>query len=178
MKTQFDLFDQDAAKAGVGERQTDLESLLALVQAKEAEWSRSRQNGLRGPRPAKSCGSCEEIDMENEINELLEVIKADYIKWKARCYQSMGRAFDPDSDAQVKEFCETVSFSVGKSYIKIIQKGSAWGFVVKTDNDKAFKRGDILKPANWASPARNRARGNVIEKDFSWVQWTGPAYIQ
>jgi hypothetical protein len=41
MKTQFDLFDQDAAKAGVGERQTDLESLLALVQAKDkkqAEW--------------------------------------------------------------------------------------------------------------------------------------------
>jgi hypothetical protein len=39
---QFDLFDQDAAKAGVGERQTDLESLLALVQAKDekkqAEW--------------------------------------------------------------------------------------------------------------------------------------------
>jgi len=42
MKTQFDLFDQDAAKAGVGERQTDLESLLALVHAKDeqkqAEW--------------------------------------------------------------------------------------------------------------------------------------------
>jgi hypothetical protein len=42
MKAQFDLFDQDAAKAGVGERQTDLESLLALVQAKDeqkqAEW--------------------------------------------------------------------------------------------------------------------------------------------
>jgi hypothetical protein len=42
MKTQFDLFDQDDAKAGVGERQTDLESLLALVQAKDekkqAEW--------------------------------------------------------------------------------------------------------------------------------------------
>ncbi len=115
--------------------------------------------------------------MENEIKELMEAIKSDYIKWKARTYRSMGRAFDPDADDQVKEFCEKISYSVGKSYIKIIQKGSVWGFIVNSDSDKMFKRGDILKPASWAAPARNRARGNVIEKDFSWVQWTGPAYI-
>jgi hypothetical protein len=49
MKMQFDLFDQDAAKAGVGERQTDLESLLALVQAKDekkqAEWMERAKAG-------------------------------------------------------------------------------------------------------------------------------------
>ena len=58
--------------------------------------------------------------MENEIKELMEAIKSDYIKWKARTYRSMGRAFDPDADDQVKEFCEKISYSVGKSYIKII----------------------------------------------------------
>jgi hypothetical protein len=115
--------------------------------------------------------------MENEIKELMEAIKSDYIKWKARTYRAFGRAFDPDADAQVKKFCEDMSYSVGKSYIKIISDGSVWGFIVNSDSDKMFKRGDILKPAGWAAPARNRARGNVIEKDFSWVQWTGPAYI-
>ena len=49
MKTQFDLFDQDSAKAGIGERQTDLESLLALVQAKDekkqAEWMERAEAG-------------------------------------------------------------------------------------------------------------------------------------
>jgi hypothetical protein len=115
--------------------------------------------------------------MENEIKELIEAIKSDYTKWKARSAQSMGRAFDPEADSQVKEFGQSISYSVGKSYIKIIQKGSVWGFIVNSDNDKMFKRGDILMAASWASPARNRARGNVIEKNFSWVQWTGPAYI-
>lgn len=115
--------------------------------------------------------------MENEIKELIEAIKSDYIKWKAKSARSMGRAFAPEADAQVKEFCQSISYSVGKSYIKVVQKGSVWGFIVNSDSDKMFKRGDILKPASWASPARNRARGNVIEKNFSWVQWTGPAYI-
>lgn len=39
---QFDLFDQEKAKAQAGERQTDLESLLEIIKAndakKEAEW--------------------------------------------------------------------------------------------------------------------------------------------
>lgn len=115
--------------------------------------------------------------MENEIKQLIEAIKSDYIKWKTRAHRSMGHAFDPDADWQVKEFCENIGYSVGKSYIKIIQKGSVWGFIVNSDSDKKFKRGDILMAASWAAPARNRARGNVIEQDFSWVQWTGPAYI-
>ena len=65
--------------------------------------------------------------MENEIKELMEAIKSDYIKWKARTYRAFGRAFDPDADAQVKKFCEDMSYSVGKSYIKIISDGSVWG---------------------------------------------------
>ena len=40
--------------------------------------------------------------------------------------------------------------------------GQVWGFVVNTDSDKKFKKGDLLK-AGFNAPARNAARGNVLE---------------
>jgi hypothetical protein len=49
-----------------------------------------------------------------------------------------------------------------------------WGFVMKADDAK-FKAGDILKPASWSAPARNRARGNIFG-DYK-IQWTGPNYL-
>ena len=45
------------------------------------------------------------------------------------------------------------------------------------EDDKKFKAGDILKAAGYNAPARNQARGNILEGNFSWVQWTGPAYL-
>ena len=75
-----------------------------------------------------------------------------------------------------REFAEGLSASVGKKYIKIISNDSVWGFVVNVEDDKKFKYGDILKAAGWATPARNKARGNVFEK-YS-VAWTGPHYLK
>ena len=51
------------------------------------------------------------------------------------------------------------------------------GFIVNTDNDKKFKRGDILKAAGFNTPARNAARGNILSDDYT-VQWTGPALLE
>ena len=45
------------------------------------------------------------------------------------------------------------------------------------ENDKKFQYGDILKAAGWNSPARNAARGNVMEGGYT-VQWTGPLYLK
>ena len=49
-------------------------------------------------------------------------------------------------------------------------------FVVNTDDDKLFKKGDLLKCAGWAKPARNKPRGNVLEGGFP-INWTGPVYL-
>ena len=48
-----------------------------------------------------------------------------------------------------------------------------WGFVVNTDDDAKFIRGDILKAAGYASPARNFPRGNIVAGGYK-VCWTGP----
>tara|TARA_R100001129_G_C5118972_1_gene189470 strand:+ start:226 stop:537 length:312 start_codon:yes stop_codon:yes gene_type:complete len=65
----------------------------------------------------------------------------------------------------------------GRKYIKVINEGAAWAFVVNTDDDEMFEKGDILMAAGWATPARNQARGNVLKGDFTWIKWTGPEYL-
>ena len=75
-----------------------------------------------------------------------------------------------------KEFADGFVVKKGKKYIKILSGNSAWAFVVNTDDDKLFKKGDLLKCAGWAKPARNKPRGNVLEGGFP-INWTGPIYL-
>lgn len=118
--------------------------------------------------------------MENEINTLLDRIRADYYTYTLR-----GRSESELSEinhTMIREFNENLTANYGQKYIKIVKgdgcSQSVWGFVVNTDTDKKFKRGDILKAASWATPARNKPRGNILENDFSWVHWTGPGYLK
>ena len=76
------------------------------------------------------------------------------------------------------EFTTNWKIKNGSKYVKIMVKngGSVWGFVVNTDNDKKFKKGDILKAASFAAPARNAARGNVLDGGYE-INWTGPLYL-
>ena len=91
-------------------------------------------------------------------------------------------AFMPPTDEvrkkMVAEFVEDWTVKSGSQYVKIMTNngGSAWGFIVKTDTDKKFKKGDILKCAGWSAPARNAARGNVLEGNYP-INWTGPMYL-
>ena len=85
--------------------------------------------------------------------------------------------FMPENKGMCDDFAAGWKIKVGKKYIKIISSRSAWGFIVNTDDDKLFKKGDLLKCAGYAAPARNKARGNVLEGGFA-IQWTGPAYLR
>lgn len=111
--------------------------------------------------------------MQNELNTLLDAIKSHYASWQTHTNQN-----DPVRTKMIQEFNDSLSVEEGSKYIKIVQRGSTWGFVVKTDTDKMFKKGDILKAASWATPARNRARGNILTGDLSMVRWTGPEYLK
>ena len=80
------------------------------------------------------------------------------------------------------EFATGIEVSYGKKYIKIITgkhggNRSVWGFIVNTDEDKKFKKGDLLKAAGWVAPARNSARGNILKGGYV-INWTGPLYLK
>ena len=89
--------------------------------------------------------------------------------------------FMPPKDEVRKKMCEeyenNYTITYGKKYIKITEKGGGVkAFVVGVDNDKVFKKGDILKPAGYNAPARNAARGNILEGNYA-INWTGPLYL-
>jgi hypothetical protein len=109
--------------------------------------------------------------MDNAINDLFHAIALDWAEWKSRGEYAGPNDYD--------EFLEKLHVEEGRKYLKIIKSDDAqqtvWGFVVKED-DKKFKAGDILKAASWASPARNQARGNILDGGYS-IRWTGPNYL-
>ena len=116
--------------------------------------------------------------MNNEMTALIENIKKDYFDWTTGCAAAAGRCILSDTNKKmIAEFNEKITYKVGTKYIKVINEGAGvWGFVVNTDNDKKFKKGDILKPAGWAAPARNKARGNILDGGYT-IRWTGPLYL-
>ena len=106
--------------------------------------------------------------MNTEMNNLLEAIKADYL---------FATGTSDVQKRMTKRFNESLSFKSGKKYIKVLHDRSVWGFIVNVDDDVRFKKGDILKAAGWSAPARNAARGNIIDGGYS-VHWTGPRYLK
>ena len=104
-------------------------------------------------------------DIQAGIDKIIEIANADY------------EQFMPPSKSEItarmnEEFKASWDVRPGQKYIKLVSKSSVWGFIVNTDTDKTFKRGDILKAACFNAPARNFRRGNVLEGDFSGVRWT------
>ena len=116
--------------------------------------------------------------MNNEMTALIENIKEDYLNWTTRCAGAKGLdALTEINERMIAEFNEKIAYKTGSKYIKVFTEGgSVWGFVVNTDNDKKFKKGDILKAAGYAAPARNKARGNIVEGGYT-INWTGPLYL-
>tara|TARA_B110000444_G_scaffold70180_1_gene65978 strand:- start:381 stop:743 length:363 start_codon:yes stop_codon:yes gene_type:complete len=76
---------------------------------------------------------------------------------------------------KLENFESQTTVREGKKYIKVIYDRSVFAFIVKEDF-KHFKSGDVLKPAGWAAPALNQARGNVLMGNYP-IQWTGPLYL-
>jgi len=74
------------------------------------------------------------------------------------------------------EYGTRFEVNTGRKYAKVINRDSVTAFVVLTDTDEKFRLGDILKPAGYSTPARNSARGNVLDGGYH-INWTGPLYL-
>ena len=121
--------------------------------------------------------------MRNEIEKLLEVMREDYKKWTMmtrKVHQNVddfNRAIDIREE-MTENYCNGLEVTEGSRYWKITGTSgsgtsrSVKGFIVKA-GDKKFLEGDMLKAAGWAAPARNFARGNVLEGDLHGARWTG-----
>ena len=82
--------------------------------------------------------------MQNEIKTLIQKAKADYTKF----VMSGGRGMpEPDSyfGKTLANFEDSFTIKEGSKYIKLIRDNGVWGFIVKTDKDKKFLKGDILE---------------------------------
>ena len=111
--------------------------------------------------------------MEKQIDQLVQDIKADFVKWATQDGKKELSGYFAD---KVANFEDKISVKYGSKYIKIISDNSVWGFVVNTDKHPKFKKGDILKAAGRNQPAMNKARGNVLDGGYS-IAWTGPHYL-
>ena len=103
------------------------------------------------------------------LNNYVEHIKTDYKGWN--------RPTNPIREKMIEEFDAGISYEVHRKFVKVItgQAGgntSVHSFIMLEDDGK-FKRGDILKAASWRAPAKNFARGNVLDLTLDRVRWTG-----
>ena len=119
--------------------------------------------------------------MQHEIKKLIQDIVKDYANWQGQCAANRTDTCSTRDKVQkdmFDRFKSRIDFKVGNKYVKIFTEGgSVWGFVVNTDNDKKFRKGDILKAAGWNAPARNAARGNILDGGYK-IEWTGPLYLK
>ena len=102
-------------------------------------------------------------------------------KMKAAMIADYAKFMPPTkSDVTAKmnaDFADNFYIRYGKKYIKIVCNNSVAAFVVGVDNDKKFKKGDILMPAGYSAPARNAARGNILDGGYA-INWTGACYLK
>ena len=111
----------------------------------------------------------------NGLDAMLDHMREDYKNWSelSSRYDGVSESRLTIRDDMVKEYNSSLTYRMGKKYVKVTDGRSVKAFVVACDNDKKFEYGDILKPAGWKAPARNFRRGNVLDRSFNAVRWTG-----
>ena len=118
--------------------------------------------------------------MREAIEKVLETMREDYKRWSNACASHpTDTSHDKIKDEMEENYCNGLRVEENRRYWKITgtngsgTQRSVRGFIVKA-GDKKFLEGDMLKPAGWAAPARNFARGNVLDGyKVEEVRWTG-----
>jgi len=112
-----------------------------------------------------------EVNQEQELLQLCDKLCADLLKEHQKQFPTL------------TEY--SYEYKVSRKYIKIISvsgQTSVWGFINKSEwtNNKGttFNCGDVLKSAGWATPALNKARGNLFDGyKITGMRKYGPDYL-
>ena len=117
--------------------------------------------------------------MREAIENVLQAMREDYKRWSSACASHDSAAHSRIKTEMEENYCNGLRVEENRRYWKITGSNgggsstSVKGFIVKA-GDKKFREGDMLKAAGWAAPARNFARGNVLDgTGVDNVRWTG-----
>lgn len=83
-----------------------------------------------------------------------------------------------DKNFSYKEY-ESLEVTKGNKYMKIMDGSSVWAFISMVDGflkGVPIKKGDLLKPAGWRTPAKH-SRGNIFDGSDKW-SYFGPEYLK
>lgn len=81
-------------------------------------------------------------------------------------------------DMKFMEGRTDLSVEIGNKFIRLWDGTCCWGFISRVDGDlkgAPIKKGDLLKPASWKSPAKH-SRGNIIDGTARYSEY-GPTYL-
>ena len=111
------------------------------------------------------------------IENLMENIKKDYFKW-TNPSRLEGNMRDIKMES-IDRFNDSVKFTKGRKYTKIMQGSSVWGFIANGGGmlkGIPYEQGDVFKAATWRGPAKH-VRGNIFATEQNYFHWTGPNYM-
>ena len=95
------------------------------------------------------------------VLDFIEYLKQNYANWSR------------NAEMIIRHNAEGYTVKEGRRYDKIIHNDNTVVYFIVKAGDKKFREGDILKPAGWQAPARNFARGNVLDKNYGTCTWAG-----
>ena len=81
------------------------------------------------------------------LDAMLDHMRSDYKSWSdlSSRYDGASESRLAIRDDMIKEYNSSLSYRMGKKYVKVHDGRSVKAFVVACDNDKKFEFGDILK---------------------------------
>ena len=100
----------------------------------------------------------------NASNDYAEHLKSDYVK-----STKADVLFD---DLMIKDFANSLVFKKAKDYSRVFVRGAVHSFIVMENRGK-LKRGDILRPITRTKPDTSFVHGNVLEKKYEKISWSG-----
>ena len=112
--------------------------------------------------------------MIDGMNEYLDYLRAEYLRWSKIRTDGIG---NETRERMAQQYADGLTVVYGSKYAKVIMRSGTQGqsvhsFVCMCDMGK-FTKGDILKAAGWAAPAKNFERGNTMARRFGAIGWAG-----